>query len=176
MRERWAWFGLVRLEDRELTSSSSSGRHARLSRARQRLEIAHQEPMIRKLVPQDLEQFELSRRHKLGLCQGTVPLPPLSTPFVPRTVSPFARHPRSARQVSLAASLVRPRSHPAASRNRSSRADDSETCPSRSRAVRVVASGSRLPSSRARSHPSRAIPALLAKFPLLRRLYATIPH
>jgi hypothetical protein len=41
--------------------------------------------------------------------------------------------------------------------------------------ARYLSLRSRLPSSRARSHPSRAIPALLAKFPLLRRLYATIP-
>ncbi|KWU42833.1 DUF185-domain-containing protein [Rhodotorula sp. JG-1b] len=41
--------------------------------------------------------------------------------------------------------------------------------------ARYLSLRSRLPSSRARSHPSRAIPALLAKFPVLRRLYATIP-
>lgn len=37
-----------------------------VDRIRQRLEIAHQEPVVRKLVPQDLEQFELPRRDKLG--------------------------------------------------------------------------------------------------------------
>lgn len=41
--------------------------------------------------------------------------------------------------------------------------------------ARYLSLRSRLPSSRARSHPSRAIPPLLAKFPFLRRLYATIP-
>ncbi|GAA5992811.1 hypothetical protein JCM10908_001350 [Rhodotorula pacifica] len=41
--------------------------------------------------------------------------------------------------------------------------------------ARYLSLRARLPSSRARSHPSRAIPSLLAKFPILRSLYATIP-
>ncbi|GAA5867971.1 hypothetical protein JCM3774_001551 [Rhodotorula dairenensis] len=41
--------------------------------------------------------------------------------------------------------------------------------------ARYLSLRARLPSSRARSHPSRAIPPLLAKFPVLQSLYANIP-
>lgn len=41
--------------------------------------------------------------------------------------------------------------------------------------ARYLSLRARLPSSRARSHPSPAIPSLLARFPFLRSVYATIP-